>query len=138
MFVVIMGCGRTGARIATSLATEGDRVVVIERDRRQLGRLPSSLIDEGLVTVVEGDGTTSQALTRAEIEEADIFVAVSGQDTVNGLAAQKARGLFGVNKVVVRVRDPSLAGLYEAFGLDVLSTTEVAVERIMDSISSAR
>lgn len=138
MRVVIMGCGRTGLRVAVSLAGEGDRVTVIETEPAQIARLPQSLVDGGAITVVNGDGTTSEALAQAEIEEADIFIAVSGRDAVNGLAAQKAKEIYGVGKVIARVKDTSLAELYSALGLEIVCTTDLGVQRILGALSEAR
>ncbi len=138
MRVVIMGCGRTGAQVAASLAGDGDQVVVIEKDVAQVARLPQSLVDEGSVTVVDGDGTTSETLARAEIEEADVFVAVTGQDTVNGLAAHKAKEIYSVGKVILRVKDPELGELYSSLGFEVLSTTDLGARQIIGSVSEIR
>ena len=138
MRVVIMGCGRTGSRVATSLVGEGDRVFVIESDLSQVGRLPQSLVDEGAITVVNGDGTTSETLAQAEIEEADIFIAVSGRDTVNGLAAQKAKEIYGVGKALARIRDPALAELYSLLGIDVIGTTDLTVHQIVGTVAEER
>ena len=133
-----MGCGRTGARIAAALAGEGDSVTVIERDPKQVAGLPQSLVDDGAITIVNGDGTATGALRQAEIEEADVFVAVSGRDTVNGLAAQKAKEIFGVAQVIVRVKDPALGEMYSAHGLEILSTTDAGVSQVVSAVSRNR
>lgn len=133
-----MGCGRTGSRVAASLAGDGDVVTVIEKDPKQVARLPQSLVEDGTISFVSGDGTTAEALHQAEIEEADVFVAIAGSDTVNGLAAQKAKEIFGVSQVILRVKDPALGEMYSALGLEILSTTDVSVSQVVSSVAKSR
>ena len=71
-------------------------MTIIEKSLKQLARLPQSLVEDGTISFVNGDGATTHALRQAEIEEADTFVAITGSDTLNGLAAQKAQEIFGV------------------------------------------
>ncbi len=135
MRVIILGCGRTGSAIASSLAVEGDRVMVIDKEIRQFDRLPPSMVDEGRIVVVHGDGTLSHILRRAEVEDADLFIALTGHDTINAMAAQKVKQVYEVDQVIMRVRDPSLAELYPARGLSVYCPTEAAVSHIIETIS---
>ena len=134
MRVVILGCGRTGSAIASSLAAEGDRVSVIDNQRSNFSRLTPSHLESGAVSVVEGDGTLSSILAQAEVEDADLFVAVTGQDTVNALAAQKVRAIFDIKQIVMRVKDPSLGGMYSSLGYEVYRPTENAVSEIVESL----
>ncbi|MCH7734777.1 MAG: NAD-binding protein [Chloroflexi bacterium] len=135
MRVIILGCGRTGAAIASSLAAESDRVLVIDKEIRHFDRLPPSMVDEGAIGVVHGDGTLSDVLRRAEVEDADLFIALTGHDTINAMAAQKAKQVYEVDQVIMRIRDPSLAELYTALGLNVYCPTEASVSHIIESIS---
>jgi len=132
--IVIMGCGRAGSTLAERLAAADHHVVVIEPDRRNLVRLPRSLIDSGAIGVVEGDGTTSEALQAAGIEDADLFIAVSGRDTLNGLAAQKVRRYYRREHVICRVKDEDLRRLYESAGIATVNPTELVGGRILARI----
>ena len=135
MRVVILGCGRTGSAIAASLAAEGDRVSVIDKEISHFSRLTPSLIESGSVSIVEGDGTISSVLAQAEIEDADLFIALTGQDTVNALAAQKVRAIFDIKQIVMRVKDPSLGEMYSSLGYEVYCPTENAVSEIVESLN---
>jgi len=126
-----MGCGRSGSTLAEKMASASHRVFVIEPDRRNLARLPRSLVDSGAITVVEGDGTNSEALQAAEIEDADVFIAVSGRDTLNGLAAQKVKNYYRKRHVVCRVKDEDLRKVYESAGIATVNPTELVSERIL-------
>ena len=135
MRVVILGCGRTGSAIASSLAAEGDRVSVIDQEKSHFSRLTASHLESGSVSIVEGDGTISSTLAMAQVEDADLFVALTGQDTVNALAAQKVRAIFDIKQIVIRVKDPSLGEMYSSLGYDVYCPTENAVSEIVESLN---
>jgi Trk K+ transport system NAD-binding subunit len=87
------------------------------------------------IRIIDGDGTLSETLARAQLEDADLFISVTGQDTVNGLAAQKAKLIFEVGQVIARVRDPSLAELYSSLDLGIYCPTDVAVSNIVESVT---
>ena len=131
MQVVIMGCGRSGSTLAEQMASANHRVFIIEPDRRNLARLPRSMVDAGAVTVVEGDGTSSEVLQAAQIEDADVFIAVSGRDTLNGLAAQKVRNYYRKQDVICRVKDGDLRRLYESAGIATVNPTELVGNQIL-------
>ena len=64
MRVIIIGCGRVGARTATLLDERGDKVTVIDVEQRAFNRLPSSF---GGVTV-RGSGGDEDVLRGAGAE----------------------------------------------------------------------
>jgi trk system potassium uptake protein TrkA len=86
MNVVIMGCGRVGAQLATMLDAEGNKVTVLDVASYSFRRLPSSFGGTALV----GDGTDQETLVKAGIEAAAAFVAVTQGDNRNVMAAQIA------------------------------------------------
>jgi trk system potassium uptake protein TrkA len=129
-----MGAGRIGSRVAASLAGDGHDVAVIEPDRRQLAQLPRSLVDDGTIKVVIGDGASAESLLAAGIEDADMFMALAGDDTLNGLAAQKARIVFRVRRVICRTMDEGLRELYTSLGITVASPTSLVTDAILHSV----
>ena len=134
MKVVIMGSGRIGARVASSLSTDGHDVSVIEPNRRQVMNLPRSLIDDGLITLVIGDGSGSEAMLEAGIEDADVFLALSGNDALNGLAAQKAKSVYRTRRIVCRVKDEGLRELYTSLGITVTSPAALVADVILQTV----
>ena len=134
MKVVIMGSGRIGARVASSLATDGHDVSVIELNRTQAMNLSRALIDDGLITLVIGDGSRSEAMLEAGIEDADVFLALSGNDALNGLAAQKAKSVYRTRRVVCRVKDEGLRELYTSLGITVTSPTALVADAILQTV----
>ena len=114
MKVVIMGCGRVGARIASMLDHNGHEVTVIDTDSRAFRRLPA---DFGGETII-GTGIDEDVLRTAGIEAGDAFIAVTNGDNRNIMAAQVARLIFDVPEVVCRIYDPVREDTYRRLGLD--------------------
>src|SRR4030081_2066331 len=89
----------------------GHEVVIIDRDPNQFSRAAS----RGVLTAdfkgdqVVGNGTDADVLRRAGIEDADGFVAVTEGDNRNIMAAQVAKHVFKVPRVVARIYGPELA-----------------------------
>lgn len=119
MNVVIMGCGRVGARLAISLDAEGHKITIFDIDSNSLGRLPENFAG----TTFVGDGTEEETLLRAGINYAEAFIALTQSDNRNIMAAQMAQHLFKVPRVICRIYDPLREKIYESLGLEALSPT---------------
>lgn len=121
MNVVIMGCGRVGAQLATMFDAEGHHVTVMDLESDDFRRLPLSFRGTALV----GNGIDTDALRRAGIEQADAFAAVTQGDNRNLMASQIAKHIFRVPRVVCRIYDPIREELYRGMGLETVSPTLV-------------
>ena len=130
MKVVIMGCGRVGAALATILDAEGHDVVVMDTDPYSFRRLPVEFKGTAMV----GNGIDEDALRRAGIEEADAFAAVTQGDNRNVMAAQIAKHIFSVPKVVCRIYDPIREETYRTLGLKTISPTTVGARLLKEAI----
>ena len=124
MNVVIMGCSRVGALVAALLDEEGHKVTILDIESYSFRRLPINFNGTAMV----GDGTVEDSLKKAGIEEADAFVAVSQGDNRNVMAAQIAKYMFNVPKVVCRIYDPLREELYHTLGLETISPTKVGAQ----------
>ena len=127
-----MGCGRVGAMIATALWEEGHQIVVLDANPESLRRLPEELQQEAIV----GDGTLEEDLRKGGIENADAFVAVSTGDTANILAAQMAKHVFQVTKVICRIDDTARYEIYTEMGLKAVSSTRMISDLISQAVHS--
>ena len=134
MKIVIMGSGRVGARVASSLSTDGHEVSVIEINPAQITNLARSQVDSGDIRLVIGDGTRAVVLYEAGIEDADAFLALSGDDTLNGLAAQKVKAVYRTRRVVCQVKNDGLRELYSSLGITVTSPTNLVSEMILQTV----
>jgi trk system potassium uptake protein TrkA len=130
MKVVIMGCGRVGAQLATLLDAEGHLVSVLDTDTYSFRRLPP--IFNG--TALLGDGTDEESLRKAGIEEADAFVAITQGDNRNVMAAQIAKHIFNVPKVICRIYDPLRRELYNTLGIEAFSPTTIFAQILKEKL----
>jgi len=130
MKVVIMGCGRVGAQLATLLDAEGHLVTVLDTDTYSFRRLPSIFSGTALL----GDGTDEESLKKAGIEEADAFVAITQGDNRNVMAAQIARHIFNVPKVICRIYDPLRRELYNTLGIEAFSPTTIFAQMLKEKL----
>lgn len=73
-------------------------------------------------------------LRRAGIERADAFVALTGSDNANIVAARVARDTFRVRNVVARIRNPTKAKLFTRLGVKTVTSVEWLVDQIAGSI----
>jgi len=132
MKVVIMGCGRVGARLAGLLDADGHSVTILDTDAYSFRRLPPKFGGTALI----GNGINEEALKRAGIEEADAFVAVTQGDNRNVMAAQIAKHIFNVPKVVCRIYDPLRQELYSTLGLETISPTTIFAQILKERLES--
>jgi len=137
MKVVIMGCGRVGAWLARLLDADGHQVTVLDIDPYSFRRLsfPRPLPDF-TGTALVGNGIDEEALRRAGIEEADVFVALTQGDNRNVMSAQIAKHIFNVPRVLCRIYDPLRQELYSTLGLEAISPTAVFAQILKDRLES--
>jgi trk system potassium uptake protein TrkA len=131
--IIIMGCGRVGAQLASLLDAEGHQVTVLDIDAHSFRRLPPSFGGTALV----GDGTDEEMLRKAGITEAEAFVAVTQGDNRNVMGAQIAKNIFNVQRVICRIYDPLRKDVYEALGLEAVSPTTVFAQLLRDKLLTA-
>jgi len=132
MKAVIMGCGRVGARLAGLLDADGHSVTILDTDTYSFRRLPPTFKGNALV----GNGLDQEVLKRAGIEEADAFVATTQGDNRNIIAAQIAKHIFNVPKVVSRIYDPLRQELYSTLGLETISPTTIFAQILREKLES--
>lgn len=133
MNVVIMGSGRVGARVASMLDLNGHRVTLIDLQSDAFRKLPG---DFGGDTVI-GTGIDEDVLRVANIEEADVFIAVSENDNRNIMAAQVARKIFDVPQVILRIYDPVREDTYRRMGYSTVCPTTTVSAMILDQVISS-
>ncbi len=133
MKVVIVGCGRVGARIATSLDRQGHDVSIVDLQTSAFRRLAPDFSGRAIT----GTGIDEDVLRSAGISEADAFIAVTNGDNRNLMAAQVAKVIFGVDKVSARVYDPVRAETFRAMGIDTICSTTTMSEIFLNSVVGA-
>ena len=130
MKIVIMGCGRVGAQLAGLLDTDGHTVTILDTDAYSFRRLSPTFGGTALI----GNGIDEEALKRAGIEEADVFVALTQGDNRNIMAVQIAKHIFNVPRVISRIYDPLRQELYDTLGIEAFSPTTIFAQLVKEKI----
>lgn len=128
-----MGCGRTGAAIASRLDQDGHQVTVLDLNAAQFRRLPEAF--GGRMAI--GNGMDADILSRAGAQDADAFIAVTQGDNRNFFASQLAREIFEVKSVICRVKDPERGEIFGHLGLQTYSPTSAGVEAMLSMLVPA-
>ena len=130
MYLLVIGCGRTGSALASLLSKKGADVVVVDSDKSAFKRLSPEFTGFTIL----GDATEIEVLKEAKIAKTDLVVVTTDDDNINAMVAQIAKELYEIDKVVVRIIDPQKEVIYQ--GLDVLtmSPTELLVDDLMAKI----
>lgn len=131
MRVVIMGCGRVGAELATTLDREGHDVRIMDVNAYQFTRFLPPTFGGRKIT---GNGIDQDALRHAGIEDAAAFVAVTSGDNRNVMACQIAKHIFGVPRVLSRIYDPIREQMYRNLGLRTFSPTKVQAALLREEL----
>jgi trk system potassium uptake protein TrkA len=136
--VIVVGCGRLGALLASRLSLRGMEVVVIDRQEDAF----AGLAPEFSGFRVAGDATELGVLRKARVGEAHAVIVTTRDDNTNMMVAQVARKVFGVHHALARVFDPAREAIYHGLGLETVCPTtlaaDVAVERLSASLAEVR
>ncbi len=108
MKIVIIGVGKVGKKIAEQLTAEGHDIIVVDSAAARL----NTLLNAQDVMCVQGNGAFYEVQMEAEVNRADVMIAVTPHDEVNMLCCLLAKKL-GAKRCIARVRTP---GYYRQLG----------------------
>ncbi len=131
MYVVIMGGGRIGRYIAADLVSKHHEVAVLERVPNRC----EQLVAEHDVLVIEGDACDVRYLEQAHVDRAEVFVATTHDDDDNLVACQLAKIEFGIKRAISRVSTPKNVEIFEALGIEPVSSTRLISELLENEFS---
>ncbi|HQY22232.1 MAG TPA: Trk system potassium transporter TrkA [Gammaproteobacteria bacterium] len=128
--IIIAGGGNIGTRLATALEKEFE-VKVIEHNPLRIEPLVTHLTT-GIV--LEGDAADKELLLSENIENTDVFCAVTNNDETNIMSALLAKRL-GARKAMALITRPSYLDLVEGGDIDVvISPQQVMVGTLLTHI----
>jgi trk system potassium uptake protein TrkA len=131
MYIIVVGGGQTGSRLAKRLSDRGNNLVIVEKDERRAHELAADLD----VLIIHGSGADMDVLKDAGVDKADVLVAVAEADEVNLMACELAKKM-GVPRVISRVNDEKHARMFEELGVDVaVSLVSAAVMLFEKAVS---
>ena len=112
MKILILGAGRVGSSLASTLSRGDYEVSIVDINKDRLLRLQE---DFDLATVI-GHGSHPRTLKEAGADQETILLAVTNSDECNIAACQIAKSKFKVQKTICRLSDSSYLDSLDAFG----------------------
>ncbi|MEK6986178.1 MAG: Trk system potassium transporter TrkA [Candidatus Thermoplasmatota archaeon] len=137
MYVIVGGAGEVGYNVARALREEGHTVTVVDPRADRIERLAD--LD---VTAIQGNLAARAVLEEARVQEANLFLALTGDDEVNMLAAALAK-THGA-RTVARIHSPDYLSVpysddYKSIGIDAAVCPElvaaIRIKRILNQPS---
>lgn len=135
--IVIAGGGNIGFYVAQTIEAKQPRtkVKVIESSLDRANLIADELRRS---LVLHGSALDQKLLTEAEIQDADMLVALTNDDQVNLLAAVMAKRL-GCQSNLVLINNPDYLDLSKALGIDAhISPRAVTISRVLQHVRRGR
>ena len=128
--VMIAGGGNIGSRVAATLGKKYD-VKVIERDRVRAEIVANKLTE---TLVLHGEATDENLLTQENIDEVDMFLALTNDDEDNIMAASLAKRL-GCKRVLALINRRAYADMVQGGPIDIgLSPAQVSIGTLLTHV----
>lgn len=129
--VMIAGGGNIGQRLAKSLETAGYEVKIIDRNKKNTQRLASVLQS---TLVLTGDATDEDLLLEENIEDMDVFCALTNDDEDNIMSSLLAKRL-GAKKVIALINRSTYVDLLQGGEIDIaLSPAQATIGPLLTHI----
>ena len=132
MRIIIIGAGKLGNYLASTLVHENHNVSVIDIDETVLEKLNNRLD----VSVFVGNGLNVETLLEADIKNTDIAISCMKNDEDNILASLFAKNL-GAKNTITRVRNPeyikSIHYMKNNLGITMVINPELLTARKIES-----
>ena len=131
MYLVIVGGGKVGAPLASSLINEGHEVFVLDKNPNTVTELQREL---GMIATM-GEGTSVRALQDAGAARAGVLIAATDNDEDNLAACQLAKTNFNVPRTIAVAHSPENAELFDLVGVDlVVSATDLVLSNLTTAL----
>ena len=129
MYVIIMGLGRVGLSLANLLIDDGYDLTLID-DNEALCNEAAAELD---ALVICGNGTNSKLLEETNIEDADFFIATTGNDEANLLSCILVRK-YNVPNIIARVSNPDHEEAFKEVGIDNVISPEITAAGFLEKL----
>ena len=101
MNIIVAGDGKVGATLVRLLSAEGHDLTLIDLNQKTL----ENTVELYDVMAVNGNCASMGVLLEAGIQDADLLIAVTGQDEVNLLSCMTAHGINPKLHTIARIRN---------------------------------
>lgn len=125
MKILIIGAGQVGFELANMLSKEEHDVCVIDNDQEHINSISEKLDAK----IIMGSATNANCLEQADIQNMDLFIAVSSIDEVNIMSCLLAKE-YGVERCVAR----ALNSDYMLDGSKI-NGVKLGIERIVNPLN---
>ncbi|MGJ8526339.1 Trk system potassium uptake protein TrkA [Halomonadaceae bacterium LMG 33818] len=119
--VMIAGGGRIGEKLAQSLEPS-HRVKLVEQDLRRCEELAEKFDD---TVILHGSVTSKRLLSDENIDECDIYCALTNDDEVNVMSSMLAKRM-GARKVLALINNTAYVDLVQGREIDIAISPEQA------------
>ena len=135
MKVVVAGAGNMGRHLALDLSERGHEVTLIEQETAPAARARQDLPQS--VRVLLGDACEPYVLEEAQLGQADVIVAATGDDEDNLVVSLLAKQEFAVPRVLARVNHPENEWMFtEQWGVDTaVSPPHILTALVEEAVS---
>jgi trk system potassium uptake protein TrkA len=131
MYLIIVGGGKVGAPLASSLINEGHEVFVLDHNPDVVASLQREL---GMIATI-GEATSVRALKDAGAARAGALIATTDSDEDNLAACQLARTNFDVARTMAIAHSPENSELFDRSGVDiVVSATDLVLANLTTAL----
>ncbi|MBU4013812.1 MAG: NAD-binding protein [Proteobacteria bacterium] len=120
MRAIVIGAGNVGIMVVKRLIEWKDEVILIEKDKD----IAENLADKLDCTVINGDGSDPETLKKAQVEEADVIIALTDNDQSNIIIGLMAR-TFADIKTMIKITKPDFIPISRKLGFDNIITPSV-------------
>ncbi len=133
MNILVIGAGKVGWNLTRELLEKGYEVTLVESDRDRFLVIEQELEQR----VYYGDASELWVLERAGIADADMVIAVTGDDEDNLLICQMAREKFAVERIIARCNNPRNRTHFELLDIrPYVSATDLILRLIEHEVPS--
>lgn len=133
MNILIVGCGKTGSRLAKDLVERGYDVSVVDKSRENLEKNLGADF-EGIT--VSGEPFDTDVLSSAGADDMHVAVIVTPDDNVNVMVAQTLQNEFNIDKIFTRILSPAREAVFRKFGLYTVCATRYEANHLLGLITS--
>lgn len=123
MYVIILGGGRVGLTLANLLIKDGYDITLIDNNEELCNEIATELD----AWIIHGSGIETKTLEEANVQDADFFIAATGNDETNLLSSVLVKNYempYEIPKVIARVSNPNNENVFRKVGIDDVISPE--------------
>jgi len=135
--IIIFGGGNIGHFVARRIEEQQPRmrVKLIESDRNRAVFISDKLNN---TVVLQGSAMDQRILMQADVQDADLVVALTNSDQINILGSMMAKRL-GAKSTLVLINEPAYQGFASTAGVDAhINPRAVTISRVLQHVRKGR